>query len=93
MLTWYATSPKKQLDLAKAQSMTNSSAAQVGGTVNILSEIRKMDQVREMLTCLREFLSACLRYPANFGAKQNYTTVTLLFHSHISTVSRMIYKL
>ena len=56
MLAWYATSPKEQSDPAKAQSMTNSSAAQVGGTVNMLSEIRKMDQVCEMLMCVYEIL-------------------------------------
>jgi len=59
----------------------------------MISEIRERDQVREMLTCLREFLSACIRYPATFGAKQKSTTVTLLFHSHISIVSRMMYSL
>lgn len=52
----YATPPKERLELAKAQSMTTSSAAQVGGKANMISETLEENQVREMLAWLRDFL-------------------------------------
>jgi hypothetical protein len=50
MVTWYVLQFKQQLDLAKAQSVANSSVANVGEMAKMSSEIRKKDQAREQLT-------------------------------------------
>lgn len=78
MVTWYVLQFKQQSDLAEAQSMANSSAAQVGEMAKMSSEIRKKDQVGEMFTWLRDSFSSCIRYPASIGAVQNPITVNLL---------------
>ena len=57
------------------------------------SAIREKDQVREMLMCLRDFLSANMRYSVVVRARQNSINVTLLFRSQVSIVSRVIYSL